>query len=441
MAKNPGVDLHMEAAGGGLKELVLRWFTETQAPLIMKNGSFPDWFQGLAARKDAEDLLRDKALGCFLIRLSDKAIGYILSYKGHERCRHFVIKQNQDGQFVIAGDCQLFGSLTELIDHYKVSPIEPFGECLTSSCQEEDNDELYDVIHAKERPGVSVHALRSMWDHKDDHQPGKNQRIKHHDESPSMHPPVLPFKSKNRKLTGTVSVDAASLSKGVPPVPKRSIPLGFLIGGSLPDSMPHPNETQEDSNRQRLTRSPNQELTAGRDSFTSTDTNFPGDLCPAGVSYAELNHGESRSRSLPQLNINMGEEEEEEEEEENSNLPGSSSSTAPLKKVTCLTYSLHAHSEGLNSSRSEQHSSDQDVLRSNPLYQSSETQRGNLVQLGDLMYAEVPPAGLPDQTYEMIPGQSNTYESLEDVKSKKSKSTWGKKNIKWKKFLPDYLKK
>lgn len=31
--------------------------------------------------REAEDLLRDKALGCFLIRLSDKALGYILSYK------------------------------------------------------------------------------------------------------------------------------------------------------------------------------------------------------------------------------------------------------------------------------------------------------------------------------------------------------------------------
>lgn len=31
--------------------------------------------------RDAEDILRDKKLGCFLIRLSDKALGYILSYK------------------------------------------------------------------------------------------------------------------------------------------------------------------------------------------------------------------------------------------------------------------------------------------------------------------------------------------------------------------------
>lgn len=51
METKPGVDLHTEASEGGLKELVLRWFMETQAPLILHNGSFPDWFQGFAARK------------------------------------------------------------------------------------------------------------------------------------------------------------------------------------------------------------------------------------------------------------------------------------------------------------------------------------------------------------------------------------------------------
>lgn len=51
MEKKSGVDLHMEASEGGLKELVLRWFMETQAPLILSNGNFPDWFQGFAVRK------------------------------------------------------------------------------------------------------------------------------------------------------------------------------------------------------------------------------------------------------------------------------------------------------------------------------------------------------------------------------------------------------
>ncbi|XP_036837536.1 SH2 domain-containing protein 7-like [Oncorhynchus mykiss] len=119
--------------GGGLRELVLKWFTETQAPLILLHkGNFPDWFQGFTTRKEAEDQLRDKPLGCFLIRLSDKAVGYILSYKGQDRCRHFVINQDQAGLFAISGDDQPHHSLTELIEHYRVHPIQPFGESLTS---------------------------------------------------------------------------------------------------------------------------------------------------------------------------------------------------------------------------------------------------------------------------------------------------------------------
>ncbi|XP_044050043.1 SH2 domain-containing protein 7 [Siniperca chuatsi] len=461
MEKKSGVDLHMETSEGGLKELVLKWFTETQAPLILNNGNFPDWFQGFAVRKDTEDLLRDKALGCFLIRLSDKAIGYILSYKGHDRCRHFVITQNQDGQFVISGDCQTYGSLTELIEHYKVSPIQPFGEHLTSSCHEVNTGELYDVVNysSKEKSGVSVQALRTLWDQKNDphSDPGTNQRIQQQNDPPTVQPPSLPPKSQNRKLTGAVSVDAVSLSQGVPPVPKRGRPLGFSQSGSLPDATPHPSKTQTDPNRsQRLRGNANPVLMSDRDSFKTTDyPSYPGDLCPPRNTYSELTQLESRSKSLPKLN-NMEEEEEEEEEEYSNQLSSPSFTTSysptPLKKVTCHTYSLHDPRDSLrpSSSRSEQQGDDVEMLRSNPLYQTSEGPGGGSAQQGGGMYAEVPqrpvPAGLPDDTYELIPGeaaavQGNTYESLEDMKTKKSKSTWGKNNMKWKKFLPDYKKK
>ena len=57
-------------------------------------------------------------------------------HRGLDRCRHFVITQDQDGLFVISGDCQTYRTLTELIEHYKVSPIQPFGEYLTSSCNQ-----------------------------------------------------------------------------------------------------------------------------------------------------------------------------------------------------------------------------------------------------------------------------------------------------------------
>lgn len=56
--------------------------------------------------------------------------------RGRDRCRHFVINQNKEGQFIVTGDTEMHDSLTSLIEYYKTSPIEPFGEYLTVSCFE-----------------------------------------------------------------------------------------------------------------------------------------------------------------------------------------------------------------------------------------------------------------------------------------------------------------
>lgn len=34
-----------------LQELALRWFMETQAPIILQNGALPPWFHGFVTRK------------------------------------------------------------------------------------------------------------------------------------------------------------------------------------------------------------------------------------------------------------------------------------------------------------------------------------------------------------------------------------------------------
>uniref|UniRef100_A0A4W6DE22 SH2 domain-containing protein n=1 Tax=Lates calcarifer TaxID=8187 RepID=A0A4W6DE22_LATCA len=158
-------DHHAELTEGRLRELTTKWFIETQVPLIVHNGFFPTWFLGFITRKDAEEILREKQLGCFLIRLSDKAIGYILSYKGRDRCRHFVINQSEKGQFVVCGDSEGHNTVPDLIEYYKTSPIEPFGEYLTCSCFEQVmNEELYDIIQIgpKEKPAPAVRAFRNV---------------------------------------------------------------------------------------------------------------------------------------------------------------------------------------------------------------------------------------------------------------------------------------
>ncbi|XP_004018136.1 SH2 domain-containing protein 7 [Ovis aries] len=129
-----------------LQELALSWFMETQAPLILQNGALPPWFHGFITRKQTEQLLRDKALGSFLIRLSDRATGYILSYRGSDRCRHFVINQLRNRRYLISGDTQSHGTLAELVHHYQEVQFEPFGETLSAACPRMEDNDLYDAI-------------------------------------------------------------------------------------------------------------------------------------------------------------------------------------------------------------------------------------------------------------------------------------------------------
>ncbi|XP_027696378.1 SH2 domain-containing protein 7 [Vombatus ursinus] len=133
-------------AMGMLKDIAIRWFMETQAPLILQNGTLPEWFHGFITRKQAEELLTDKPVGCFLIRLSNKAMGYILSYRGYDRCRHFVISQLQNRRYVISGDICNHPTLTALISYYQGVTIEPFGESLTTACPRPEETSLYDAI-------------------------------------------------------------------------------------------------------------------------------------------------------------------------------------------------------------------------------------------------------------------------------------------------------
>ncbi|XP_069898885.1 SH2 domain-containing protein 7 [Dipodomys merriami] len=129
-----------------LRELAVKWFMETQAPVILQNGVLPPWFHGFITRKQTEELLRDKAVGCFLIRLSDQATGYILSYRGSDRCRHFIINQLWNRRYLVSGDTLSHRTLDELVRHYQEVQFEPFGETLAAACPRLEDKDVYDAV-------------------------------------------------------------------------------------------------------------------------------------------------------------------------------------------------------------------------------------------------------------------------------------------------------
>ncbi|NWR98242.1 SH22A protein, partial [Motacilla alba] len=48
------------------------WFEQTQAQRLGPGGGLPS---------EAEELLRDQPLGCFLVRFSESTVGFVLSYR------------------------------------------------------------------------------------------------------------------------------------------------------------------------------------------------------------------------------------------------------------------------------------------------------------------------------------------------------------------------
>ncbi|XP_068857704.1 myosin-IIIb-like [Aphelocoma coerulescens] len=121
----------------------LHWFKETQAQKVMQDdGAFPSWLHGMISRREAENLLIDKPLGCFLVRISQSRPGYILTYRGEGRCRHYMIQMQPNARYVILGEDRAHASLTELVQYHQTVGIQPFMEILTLPCGQKSSESL-----------------------------------------------------------------------------------------------------------------------------------------------------------------------------------------------------------------------------------------------------------------------------------------------------------
>ncbi|XP_073402576.1 uncharacterized protein [Dendrobates tinctorius] len=134
----------------------VKWFIETQSDWFLKNG-IPEWFHGVITRKEAEDLLKDKTMGCFLIRVSESRIGYSLSYRTLDRYRHFMIDVFKDQQCILSGDARVHNTLEDLVTFHIQHPLYPYNEVLTQPCGQKasssaDYEELFENIQTLLKP-------------------------------------------------------------------------------------------------------------------------------------------------------------------------------------------------------------------------------------------------------------------------------------------------
>ncbi|KAL7848264.1 hypothetical protein AOLI_G00229820 [Acnodon oligacanthus] len=133
----------------------IRWFKETQVRKVARNGTFPCWFHGMITRRQAEDLLTDKPLGCFLIRVGQSREGYTLTYRGTDRCRHYMIEMQSNGKYVILGEDRAHSSLPDLVQYHTQVGIKPLMELLTIPCgQQCDHEPDYEELKAVVAPAM-----------------------------------------------------------------------------------------------------------------------------------------------------------------------------------------------------------------------------------------------------------------------------------------------
>ncbi|CAF2828126.1 unnamed protein product [Rotaria sp. Silwood2] len=106
-----------------------QWFRTNEIPygkFRSSNGQIYPWFHGIISRAYTEQLLSSKPIGSYLIRVSEKMFGYVLSYLASDHCRHLlieVIQQEHAYRFLGGAKNELFQNLNQLIEKYTNTPI------------------------------------------------------------------------------------------------------------------------------------------------------------------------------------------------------------------------------------------------------------------------------------------------------------------------------
>ncbi|EOA97338.1 SH2 domain-containing protein 4A, partial [Anas platyrhynchos] len=133
------------------EESIIKWFKEEQFPLRAGYQKTTDtiapWFHGILTSQKAEELLSKMVPGSFLVRVSEKIKGYVLSYRSVEGCKHFLIDASSDSYSFLGVDQLQHSTLADLVDYHKEEAITSMGkELLLYPCGQEDHEPDYSSL-------------------------------------------------------------------------------------------------------------------------------------------------------------------------------------------------------------------------------------------------------------------------------------------------------
>uniref|UniRef100_A0A5S6QYG4 SH2 domain-containing protein n=1 Tax=Trichuris muris TaxID=70415 RepID=A0A5S6QYG4_TRIMR len=110
---------------------IINWYKTEEFPRragVDRNGRcFCAWFHGLISRAEADQLLSSRPVGAFLVRVSEKIYGYVLSYQAGYKVKHFMVLSVPEGYHFVGSTQLVHASLNELVDHHRFTPITDAG--------------------------------------------------------------------------------------------------------------------------------------------------------------------------------------------------------------------------------------------------------------------------------------------------------------------------
>ncbi|XP_023592467.1 SH2 domain-containing protein 4A [Trichechus manatus latirostris] len=138
--RNQGVT---RMASSSVQEDIIRWFKEDQLPLRAgyqkTSDTIAPWFHGILTLNRANELLSTGVPGSFLIRVSERIKGYVLSYASKDGCKHFLIDASADSYSFLGVDQLQHATLADLVEYHKVEPVTSLGkELLLYPCGQQD---------------------------------------------------------------------------------------------------------------------------------------------------------------------------------------------------------------------------------------------------------------------------------------------------------------
>ncbi|XP_078532494.1 SH2 domain-containing protein 4A isoform X2 [Lissotriton helveticus] len=135
------------------REDIIKWFKEEQLPLQAGYNKSGDhialWFHGIISRPEAEDILKTGSAGSFLIRISEKIKGYVLSYRSEEGYKHFMVDASCNSYSFLGVDQLQHATLADLVAYHQEEPITSLGnELLLYPCDQREDRCDYSELFA-----------------------------------------------------------------------------------------------------------------------------------------------------------------------------------------------------------------------------------------------------------------------------------------------------